>query len=267
MKIGILGDGAMATAIQHILKHNQIEPQVFSRKNGNIDHLQSVDYLFLCLPSSVIAEYVTEIKEEQTVISCAKGIAKNDKPFISSLFDKRYCVLSGPNFADEIVGSHKTITTLASRDTEILQKASSMLSSPLFEIEQTNEVIGVEICGIVKNVIAIMMGYASVQMRSWNEKSLIMTKAFQEVGQILQHFGCNKSILELSCGIGDIFLTCSSANSRNYRFGISLAEDKKIDGITVEGLRSVEFIESIPLPLPYLKMVSGILSNSKKTYL
>jgi glycerol-3-phosphate dehydrogenase (NAD(P)+) len=263
MKIGILGDGSMAMAIAHLLKTNGHSSTIFSRKKRNITESLNADVIFLCVPSSAICDYAELVQSAQFIVSCAKGIAKASEPFISSFFDaNKLCVLSGPNFADEILNNNKTITTLASKNSEALQVISALIASPNFEIEMNDEIIGIEICGIVKNVIAIMMGYASIKMPSWNEKSLLLTKMFQEVGIVLEYFKCNKSVLELSCGIGDIFLTCSSTNSRNYRFGIALAQEQKLENTTVEGLRSVEFIKHLPLILPHLKMVENFLMSS-----
>ncbi len=263
MKVGILGDGSMAMAIAHLLNVNGHSSTIFSRKKGNITEALNIDAIFLCVPSSAVSDYAEFLQSMQLVVSCAKGIANANEPFISSFFDeKKFCTLSGPNFADEILNNNRTTTTLASKNNEALQVISSLIASQNFEIEKTNEVIGVEICGIVKNVIAIMMGYASVKMPSWNEKSLLLTKMFQEVGIILDYFKCNKSVLELSCGIGDIFLTCSSVNSRNYRFGVALAEEEKLENTTVEGLRSVEFIKHLPLNLPYLKTVVNFITGN-----
>jgi glycerol-3-phosphate dehydrogenase (NAD(P)+) len=260
MKIGILGDGLMAQAISHLLHKNGVEFQVFSRKKGNVEEISKVQIAFLCVPSSAVECYTIYLKPVQVVVSCAKGVATKEQPFISGFFESsQFCVISGPNFAGEIMDSHKTITTVASKNSENLNIIEKILSSSVFEFERTSEVLGVEICGIVKNVIAIMMGYASIKMPSWNEKSLILTKMFQEISQILEYFSCNQEVLNFSCGIGDIFLTCSSVNSRNYQFGVNLAMVVNGKSQVVEGLRSIAFIEDLPLRMPYLKTVKSLL--------
>lgn len=267
MKIGILGDGLMAQAITHLLNQNNIKCTIHSRKNNNIEQISNTEIIFICIPSGIIQEYIKLLQNIPIVVSCAKGIITQDsttntKYFISQLFDEsKFAVLSGPNFAKEIIENNKTITSLASKNNQILETVSKILGSSSFEIEKTNEVIGVEICGIIKNIIAIVMGYANVKMPSWNEKSLFLTKMFQETHQVLQYFNCDINVLNLSSGIGDIFLTCSSENSRNYKFGCALANNQKLENQTVEGVRSLEFINTLPLDLPYLQYITTLGVN------
>ncbi|MFT4967650.1 MAG: glycerol-3-phosphate dehydrogenase (NAD(P)+) [Candidatus Deianiraeaceae bacterium] len=262
MTVGIFGDGAMAQAIKHLLLQNNICPVVFSRKLDNIANITTVDIIFLCVPSKVVVEHTKILQSVKSVVSCAKGIADSRQPFISSSFHMdQFCVISGPNFTNEILANHGTITTIASKNNDLLEQISQMLSSSSFEMEATNDVVGVEICGIIKNIIAIMMGYASIKMPSWNEKSLILTKMFQEIQVILKHFECSPSIINLSCGIGDIFLTCSSVNSRNYRFGVNIAKGNNITKDTIEGVRSLALIDNIPVNTPYLQKVNLLLKE------
>ena len=89
-------------------------------------------------------------------------------------------------------------------------------------------------------------------------KLIVLTKCFGELSQILEYFGCDKSVLELSCGIGDIFLTCSTTNSRNFKFGANFANGIEDFTQTVEGLRSFEFIRKLPIEIPILKGYSLI---------
>jgi glycerol-3-phosphate dehydrogenase (NAD(P)+) len=262
-KIGILGDGAMGSAILHIISQNGFEAEVFSRKLGNIEQISQCDVVFVCVPSGVIVEYVDLLSQVLTVVCCSKGLSGSEDVFISKLFDEtRFCILAGPNFANEILANARTITTLASNNSQKIMQISSILSGNLLELQTTSEVLAVEICGIVKNAMAIIMGYYSVKTDFWNEKSLILTKCFGELSQILQHFGCDKSILALSCGIGDIFLTCSTTNSRNFKFGANFANGIKDFSGTVEGVRSLEFISTIELEIPTLKWYAKMIREA-----
>ena len=254
LKVGILGDGAMAHAISHILSQNGVEAETFSRKLGNILQISKCDVAFICIPSGIIVEYLENISTIPTVVSCSKGLSGKDDFLISKLFNEsQFCVLAGPNFANEILENARTITTIASKNLQNIKIVASMLGNRSFEIEESDEVVGVEICGIVKNAMAIIMGYNSIKTNFWNEKSIVLTKCFQELSQILEYFGCDKSILQLSCGIGDIFLTCSTTNSRNFKFGANFANGIKNSSETVEGIRSFEFISKLPIEIPTLK--------------
>ena len=253
-KVGILGAGSMASAIFHILSQNGIEAEVFSRKNGNISQIEQYGVAFVCIPSGSVTEYRNVLCKVPIVVSCSKGLSGNDDFFISKLFNEsQFCVLAGPNFANEILANAKTITTVSSKNLENIKTIASILQNDVFEVEESNEVLGVEICGIVKNAMAIIMGYNSVKTDFWNEKSIVLTKCFGELSQILEYFGCDKSVLQLSCGIGDIFLTCSTTNSRNFKFGANFANGIEDFTQTVEGLRSFEFISRIPIEIPILK--------------
>jgi glycerol-3-phosphate dehydrogenase (NAD(P)+) len=254
LKIGILGGGAMSNAIFHILSRNGISCEVFSRKNGNISQIKKCELMFICIPSVSVVEYTDLLCEVPIVVSCSKGLSGNDDFFISKLFNSsQFCVLAGPNFANEILANARTITTVASKNLANIKAIASMLRNDVFEVEESSEVLGVEICGIVKNAMAIIMGYNSVKTNFWNEKSIVLTKCFGELSQILEYFGCDKSILQLSCGIGDIFLTCSTTNSRNFKFGANFANGIEDCTQTVEGLRSFEFIRKLPIEIPILK--------------
>lgn len=244
MIVGILGDGLMATAISHLLKKNAVDHDILSRKNQNLEKIANYTTIFACVPSLVLIEFSEKLKNIN-VISCAKGIATNQNPFISSFFDANFfCVLSGPNFAYEILTNSKTITTIASKNLTFINDVKKMLENENFVIETTQNVNGVEICGIVKNIIAIVMGYISE--KPWNEKAFFLTKMFQETVKILDFFQCNTDAINLSCGIGDIFLTCSTTNSRNFQFGVNLARNINCDQAqTIEGVRSAQFLKSL----------------------
>ncbi len=266
MKIGILGDGAMSNAISHILLKNRHNFEVFSRKHNNITQIGQCDIAFLCIPSGIISEYLDLLQGISVIVSCSKGLSGSEDFFISKLFNEsQFCVLAGPNFANEILINAQTITTVASRNIKNLEIITTILQNDHLEIERTNEVVGVEICGIVKNAIAIIMGYESVKTNFWNEKSLILTKCFQELAKILEHFGCRASsgvpVLELSCGIGDIYLTCSTVSSRNFKFGVNFANGLIEKSGTIEGIRSLQFIHALKIEVPILKGFSEKLSK------
>jgi glycerol-3-phosphate dehydrogenase (NAD(P)+) len=254
MKIGILGGGAMANAISHLLSFNKIEHEIYSRTKQNIEQISNCEIVFICISSEAISAYITLFSKAKIVISCAKGIYTKAQPFISqSFFARQFCVLSGPNFASEILESQNTLTTIASQNSENFLQIQKFLTTPFFQIETTQNVLGVEICGILKNAIAIIMGFYGAKTNSWNEKSFILTKVFQEAVQILNHFEIDAQILNQSCGIGDLFLTCSTPSSRNYKFGFQAYSGNANTKETVEGIRSFEFLDSLDLNLQFLK--------------
>lgn len=244
----------MAKAIIHLLECNKVPYNICSRSEGNIEDISKFKTVFICISSEAVINYIDLLKSAQILVSCTKGILSKDTPFISRLFTpEQFCVLSGPNFSTEIVTSKQTVTTIAAKNTENLRYLCGILSTPFFQIEETDNVLGTEMCGILKNAIAIIMGYTAAGTESWNEKSLMFTRVFQESITVMKHFGIDETILHKSCGIGDLFLTCSSTNSRNYKFGFDLRHKKYTNGQTVEGVRALEFLQTLNLELPFLK--------------
>lgn len=282
MKIAIIGAGSWGKAIYSII--NSGAEKFYITRNSNESEmmkLKSSDLAFLCIPTSEISAFLDKNYSylPKNICSCSKGvlILSEDGLFLSEYFDKNgfnFACLSGPNFASEVLQGIKTITTIASKHQNLRKEIVQNISGNKFCTEETEHVKAVEIFGICKNIIALCCGIldghgVNGQAKKANFKALILTKLVQEMLRVVQSSGDDPSAFGLSCGIGDLFLTATSFESRNYTYGFNFAEHGTInsDGKTVEGLRSlmaIPILESIyKISLPVNKFLYNIFYHGK----
>jgi glycerol-3-phosphate dehydrogenase (NAD(P)+) len=146
-----------------------------------------------------------------------------------------YGVLSGPQFAQEVAAGVLTGSTLAGN--RIVIEAGTEALNDLY-IEASDDVIGVEVCGVGKNAVALIAGFSSVEIENENKKALIFTLAWNEVVKFGLANGAKIETFLTLCGLGDLFLSATSKTSRNYSAGIAIAMGKPIIG-TVEGIAAL----------------------------
>ena len=168
---------------------------------------------------------------------------------IEEYFDEDYVALSGPNFASEIVLNLETISNLASRNRENAVKVKEVLSTPKFKLKIIDDVDGLEICGIIKNINAIANGICEGMNINENARYGILTKGFEETKKIVESIGGDASTAEEYCGFGDLVLTSTSSESRNHTLGMLYGQriivDEKASGIVFEGKNSILAIKDI----------------------
>lgn len=246
MKVSIMGAGAFGTALGKILVDNghlvsYYDPRklVVSLEGATAE----AEVVVIAIPSEVMqsfcAAYPDHLKSLPTILA-TKGLTG------PKLFDdfKDFVVLSGPAFAEDLnMGKEATLT------------ATSELPKKLFEngqitIELTNDLHGVMLCGSLKNVYAIGAGYGWVEMGLGK----YIEQAHSEMRRYLADHGANPETVELACGIGDLTLTCSGPQSRNFqcgqllRIGLSLEEIGRKLG-TVEGITTLGEIDRESYPM------------------
>jgi glycerol-3-phosphate dehydrogenase (NAD(P)+) len=150
-------------------------------------------------------------------------------------------ILSGPTFAIDLANNQQSGLTLATNSNityEIIEKA---LQNDKLKLEKSNDLIGVEICGSIKNIMAIIAGMLNGMNTSESTKALFLTEAIQEIKKLITEFGGNCETINTLAGIGDLILTCNSNSSRNFSFGILLTTNDKdkiddyIKNNTIEG--------------------------------
>jgi glycerol-3-phosphate dehydrogenase (NAD(P)+) len=141
-------------------------------------------------------------------------------------------VLSGPQFAAEVARAVPTGSTLAGTK-RVLDAGRAVLN--LTKLDETDDVIGTQICGVGKNVIALVSGFLSVKTAGENERAMLFTACCNEIINIGIAMGAKLETFTGLCGLGDLFLSATSATSRNYAGGVSIAKGEKLTG-TVEGV-------------------------------
>ncbi len=180
------------------------------------------------------------IKSNQILVNASKGIELNTLLRMSEVIkdvlpEQKTAVLSGPTLAKEVLQGKPTAASVASDDMEVaefVQKAMNVTSK--FRLYTNSDVIGVELGGSLKNVIAIASGFASSMNLGDNCKGSLLTRGMAEIVRLSVKMGANPSTLYGLSGMGDLIATCSSPMSRNFTVGSLLGQGKKIDDILKE---------------------------------
>src|SRR5262249_27417420 len=150
----------------------------------------------------------------------------------------RLCFLSGPSFAREIAEGRPTAVALAARHETYAIAAQSLLSSPAFRCYTNTDVIGVELGGALKNVVAIAVGVADGMESGLNWRAALITGGLAEMTRLGVAMGANPVTFLGLAGVGDLVLTCTGDLSRNRRVGLEIGRGKKVDEV-LGGLREV----------------------------
>lgn len=215
--------------------------------------ITGVDVIFVAVPSSAFREILTQIKPfitHQAVVSLTKGMEKETYALMSDIIQEvlpevNFGVMSGPNLAVEIMDNMPSATVIAS-SSELLRKAvQQALHSAFFRVFASDDVKGVELGGALKNIYAIAMGMAAAYEVGENTKAMLLTRALAEMSRFGVAVGADPlTFLGLS-GVGDLYATCSSTLSRNYRVGYMLGQGISLDaavkklGQTAEGVNTI----------------------------
>jgi len=311
-KILVIGSGTWGTALANHLAINQhnvylytIEPNIIieiNQKNTNSKYLPNVnlsknlvaidnfiddaDIVFIVVPSDVISSVFhkiksTNFKKNCIFVICSKGFEKNTLSLLSDAFIKivdnqNFAVLSGPNFAIEVANQLPTVTTIASINKNIANKVIKIIKNKNFNALYFKDPRTAEICGIVKNILAIGCGLVDGLELGVNTKSALLIKGISEIQMICKKIKASTDLAN-PAGFGDIFLTCSSTKSRNNTLGTLIASgqnplklsQKSLDKkITYEGVNSakiiVQFAKKLKLKLDLCETIAIILENDFK---
>lgn len=204
------------------------------------------DFMFIVVPSHVVRTVVKNMKEfisEKTVIvSVAKGIENETNLLMAEVVAdvlgeevlSKMCVISGPSFAKEVAEKKPTLVVSASKNIDNAVLVQKYFSSDLFRIYTSDDLIGVELGGAVKNVIAIAAGMCDGLNLGYNGMAALITRGLAEMTRLGYAMGANPLTFKGLSGLGDLVLTCTGALSRNRQVGVKLAQGKNIDEIQKE---------------------------------
>lgn len=218
-----------------------------------ISAIKDKDIIFVAVPSNAVRETLRTIAPyitAQAVVSLTKGIEKNSFAMMSDIIQEElpqvaFGVLSGPNLALEIMDNMPSATVIASHSESLRHAVQSALHGGFFRVFASDDVKGVELGGALKNIYAIAMGMAQSFKVGENTKAMLLTRALAEMSRFGVAVGANPlTFLGLS-GVGDLYATCSSTLSRNYRIGYMLGRGMDLDsaikklGQTAEGINTI----------------------------
>jgi glycerol-3-phosphate dehydrogenase (NAD(P)+) len=212
------------------------------------------------IPSSEVRNVIQAlgavVLADQLVVHATKGLELGTGRTISRILRdetaiRKLGVLSGPNIAPEIIAGLPAATVVASHYPEVVEVAQVALTSPRFRVYANDDVIGVELGGALKNIIAIASGIVSGLGLGENARSLLMTRGLAEMARFAVHRSAQLLTLAGLAGMGDLVVTCSSVHSRNYRVGLGLAQGRALAdilqelGTVAEGVRTTRIVQAL----------------------
>lgn len=263
MKIGVIGGGAWGTALAQVAaaKGDEIvlwarEPEVVAavqtrrenslflpgiplsaaiRPTSNLGDLDSCDALLVVAPAQHLGSVLASLgPTSQPLILCAKGIEEGSGRMMNEVAravqpNAPLAVLSGPTFAHEVARGLPTAVTLAVEDETLGAALRDRLALPHFRPYLSDDVVGAEIGGAVKNVLAIACGVVEGRGLGLNARASLISRGFAEMTRFGLALGARLETLAGLSGLGDLVLTCSSSNSRNFSLGKGLGEGLAAD--------------------------------------
>lgn len=279
MKVGVIGAGAWGTALAIVAAHGGADVILWSYDGeymhydnvemphnihitDDIAELKNTDTWLIVTPATFFRETLRKAHvhyDGQPVIICTKGAENTTGQFMSEVLQSEipecaeFGVLSGPQFAGEVARGIPTGSTLAGTRGALV--AGSDTLNKLY-LEETDDIVGTQVCGVGKNAVALICGYNSVAAQGENDRALIFTRAWNEVIQIGLAMGAQLATFSKLCGIGDLFLTATSVTSRNFSGGAEIARGNPPAG-TVEGIFAlnglIERAQNLGIDVPVLK--------------
>ncbi|MFN4061232.1 MAG: NAD(P)H-dependent glycerol-3-phosphate dehydrogenase [Paracoccus hibiscisoli] len=289
--IGVLGAGAFGTALAVALAANG-PVTLWGRRidwrgenprlpgvampdavtvTQDLDAALACDTILLALPAQALGGFLDEHGARlagRVLVSTAKGIDLQHLTGPSALIaqaapDAVVAVLTGPSFAADIARGLPTALTLACADAAAGAALQARLSTPVLRLYRTTDVTGAELGGALKNVIAIAAGVVIGAGLGDSARAAIITRGFAEMTRLATHLGARPETLTGLSGLGDLTLTCTSAGSRNFRFGCAIGSGSAWDSATtVEGAATARALARMALrdglDLPIAAMVARL---------
>ena len=240
--------------------------------------LRGAAAVLLAVPTSALraaaATLAPHLIAGAPLIACAKGIERGTDLFVTEVLAEAapaasHGVLSGPSFAADVVAGLPTAVTVACRDEGIAAEIAALLGSSSFRLYHSTDVRGVEIGGAAKNVLAIAVGVAKGRRFGASAAAALITRGFAELMRFGVGYGARAETLAGLSGLGDLVLTCSGSQSRNFAFGLKLGAGEPMPppgtGPLVEGIATapvlVEMAERAGLDMPIATAVAAILAG------
>ncbi len=265
MRIGVLGGGAWGTALAQLAAQDgepvllwAREPDVTASINlahenrtflpgvelspsilatADLGSMDSVDVILVVVPAQHVSRVLSETPVgRRPLVLCAKGIEASTGRLISEIAEQTHpgaplAVLSGPCFAREVAQGLPTAVTLATGDDAFGRALTARIGRPEFRLYASDDVTGAEIGGAVKNVIAIACGIVAGLKLGENARAALIARGFAEMTRFGVARGGRAETLAGLSGLGDLVLTCSSTQSRNFSLGKALGEGQRADAL------------------------------------
>lgn len=310
MKLAVLGPGCWGATLTWLLTDNFDEVSLWGRNvdicdefvktktlkkplevvlNKKVDitsdlskAINGADVILLVVSTTGIRPVCEQLKEagltrNQIIVNTSKGLELPSLKRMSEVIkevlpENNIVVLSGPTLAKEVLDGKPTTASVACADEEVSKKVQELLSVPnRFRLYTNNDVIGVELGGSLKNVIAIASGFSDAMNLGDNTRGSILTRGLAEISRISITLGANPSTLYGLSGLGDLIATCSSPLSRNYQVGFKLGQGKNLEqilnelGSVAEGVKTSKALSELSKKLGIDAPLSDIIYEAVYT--
>lgn len=250
--------------------------------NDVVEVVKGADYIFHVTPSKVTRNVFKQYKDyvkSAPIVICSKGLENAtlktlDQVMLEELPSAKIAAFSGPSYATEVVKHIPTAIILASKHDDVLEKVSSVLMNDYMRIYKSRDVIGVEIGGALKNIIAFCAGICAELNLGTNAQAALITRGLAEITRLGEKMGADKETFFGLSGLGDLILTCSSDESRNRRAGRLIGKGKTIEetkkeiGMTIESIENIEvakkLAEKYDVEMPIVNAAYDVLYNNLK---
>ncbi len=257
--ICVIGAGKWGQALHFALSQNQ-KCLITSRTSRDIENFVTLEtalnceLLVIAIPAQQIREWLKEnfIFKNQKILVAAKGIEASSGAFLKEIYEeftpnKNLGFISGPSFASEVIQGLPTALVLNSTSKELYEQFAPLFPK-FIKTYYSDDVIGAEIAGAYKNVLAIASGICDGLHLGQNARASLISRGLVEMDRFGSYYGAQKDTFIGLSGAGDLFLTASSTLSRNFRVGLGLASGKGLDlileelGEVAEGVKTAEAI-------------------------
>lgn len=311
IRISVLGAGTWGVALARLLHNAGHRVTIWSAIEKEIEHLEATrrhpnfpdtllpeqiaytkdiktacadqDMIVFAVPSPYVrttarkaAPYVTA---NQIIVDVAKGIEVNTFYTMSEIIadelknpDVRIVALSGPTHAEEVIKDLPTAIVSACEDIQAAKYVQSVFNTDFFRVYTSDDIRGVELCGALKNVIAVACGIAKGIGCGDNAKAALITLGITEMSRLGAAMGCREQTFSGLSGIGDLIVTATSMHSRNYQCGILLGKGVPIDqallqvGMVVEGINTlpaaIMLAQKYNVHMPIIETVNAVVSET-----
>jgi len=252
------------------------------RATGDLAEMAGKDALLLVVPSQFLAGVCRSLKSHlkagTPVVLCAKGVELSTGRLMSELVAEELpgaplAVLSGPTFAIEVARGLPTAITLAAADPALANALAAALGGPMFRPYVTDDVVGAEIGGAVKNVLAIACGVVEGRGLGQNARAALITRGLAEMVRLAMAKGARSATCMGLSGLGDLMLTASSTQSRNYSLGVALGQGRALADIlgerrsVAEGVDSAKSVTELAgrlgIDMPICRAVAGLVQGTE----
>lgn len=309
MKITILGSGAYGTALGLVLNKNKhkitmwtpLEEEVKQIKKdyispalnieipkeieftNDISKIKNSNLIVMAVPTKFLSDTAKKMKKyynNEPICIATKGIEQGSCRFVydiikETLNTEKLAVISGPSFAIDVAKNATVGLALASQDKETIEVITKAFSNNHFKIRKTNDIVGVEICGAIKNVIAIASGMIAGMNQTESTKAMFITESLHDIKSLIKGLGSDGDTVLTYAGFGDLLLTATSEKSRNYTLGYMIGSNKPkeeiekyINTTTIEGLYTLKAINDLvkdkDVDMPIINLIEEIIYKNKK---